>query len=43
MKILFNYEPSEAKENNETPNADTLEAMKESEEIAAAWRKRKRG
>ena len=37
----FNYEPTI--ENEDVPNAETLKAMKEAEEIVAAWRERKHG
>lgn len=43
MKHLLIYEPSDEREHDEVPNAETLAAMKEAEEIAAAWLKRKQG
>ena len=43
MKRSFNFDPSDEKEYEENPNAETLKAMQEAEEIAAAWLKRKHG
>ena len=43
MKYSLSYEPSDEKDRDEIPNDETLKAMKEAEEIAAAWLKRKRG
>ena len=41
--FMINYEPPHEKVTDEIPNAETLEAMKEAEEIVAAWIKRKHG
>lgn len=38
---MINYEPPHEKVIDEIPNAETLEAMKEAEEIAVAWIKRR--
>lgn len=43
MKHLLIYEPSDEREHDEIPNAETLTAMKEAKEIVAAWLKRKHG
>ena len=43
MKRSLNFDPSDEKEYEENPNAETLNAMQEAEKIAAEWRKRKHG